>query len=158
MVIGYPGSVGDARIFRNSPIGHTYSIKLAEAPVRSVFVCDTEHVQIPMYILGDSAFGNTVHMVTTYEMTEVNSNVDIKRFNRRLSAMRFIVENAFGVLKGRWRVLLDGVMYGQHDIEVVCTYILSLCILHNYLMYFFRENFFSLLFLLVSLLFLLHNE
>ena len=58
----------------------------------------------------------------------VNLNDVQRSFNRRLSSARVVVERAFGVLKGRWRILLKRL---DNRFANVSEIILSCCILHN---------------------------
>ena len=51
-----------------------------------------------------------------------------KRFNTCLSKARFVVEHAFGRLKGRWRCLLKR---NDTTLEYVIVQISACCVLHN---------------------------
>jgi len=133
LVVGYPGKCGDARIFRNSHLGHQHQEILGRLPERIVTVGENETAVLPMFLLGDSAFANTKHFVTTFETNEINRSISVKRLNRRLAGMRYIVENTFGVLKCRWRILMNKMNYGQHNISKVSLMITSIIILHNFL-------------------------
>jgi len=88
-----------------------------------------------MFILGDSAYPNTKHLVTTYEMNEIQTNVINKILNKKLGGMRYIVECAFGVLKNRFRILLTPLECASHDPKLAVDLITSLLILHNFLIY-----------------------
>ena len=52
-----------------------------------------------------------------------------KKFNHRLSSARIIVERALGLLKGRWRYLLDKLPMTRTNL--IPYYIITCCILHN---------------------------
>lgn len=49
-------------------------------------------------------------------------------FNRSLSSARVVVEQAFGLLKGRWRCLLNHL---DESVDKVPLTIITCCILHN---------------------------
>ena len=51
-----------------------------------------------------------------------------KKFNKELSKARIVVEHAFGLTKGRWRVLLKRL---DEEKERVPNTIIACCILHN---------------------------
>ena len=87
-----------------------------------------------MYLLGDSAFVNNEHMVTTFEIAEYSSSPVKERMNKRLSAMRYIVEMVFGILKCRFMILRNPIQFGQDSPATICHLILALCLLHNYLL------------------------
>lgn len=58
-----------------------------------------------MFLIGDPAYANTMHMVTTYKMSQIVQSTEVRKCNQALSAVRYQVEHAFGVLKGRFRLL-----------------------------------------------------
>lgn len=51
-----------------------------------------------------------------------------KTFNYRQSRARMVIENAFGRLKGRWRVLLKKM---EVSIDIAPIIISACCVLHN---------------------------
>jgi len=66
--IGWPGSVGDNRVFDNSYLSHHYEGFLAELGTTLLATGDDVSENIPAFILGDSAYRNTRHFVTTSEL------------------------------------------------------------------------------------------
>src|SRR5438552_3968257 len=83
--IGWPGSVGDARIFENSYLNRVHRDLLAQIPTTPVVTgaidAHTSVEEIPAFILADSAYANTRHMVTTYKVTECDANADVAALN-----------------------------------------------------------------------------
>jgi len=57
-------------------------------------------------------------------LTEAETN-----FNKKLSSARMIVERSIGLLKGRWRSLLDKLPMTRTDL--IPRYIIGCCVLHN---------------------------
>ena len=53
---------------------------------------------------------------------------DEREFNKKLRAARSVVERAFGMLKGRWRLLLKKV---EQQTRTVSKTVLAACILNN---------------------------
>ncbi|KAK2703958.1 uncharacterized protein LOC136041367 [Artemia franciscana] len=113
--VGYPGSVHDARVFRNSGLYEdTSSNPISRFPNRE------------LYILGDSAYPLLPWLITPYRDSGRLTQQQ-KHFNYRHSAARIAVEHAFGLLKGCWRVL-------QHldvSLEFMPYVIMACCVLHN---------------------------
>uniref|UniRef100_A0A3Q2YV74 DDE Tnp4 domain-containing protein n=1 Tax=Hippocampus comes TaxID=109280 RepID=A0A3Q2YV74_HIPCM len=121
--IGWPGSVHDARVFANSPL---YQNRTSG----SLFWGDERDiggVPVPLVLLGDAAYP-----LSTWLMKPFSDNGRLtqpqKEFNYKHSRARMVVENAFGRLKGRWRILLktqDTHLVNLKNIVAAC------CTLHN---------------------------
>jgi len=88
---GWPGSSHDARVFKNSSLGHT------------LINCPQEIISKNLHILGDSAFP-LENLMVPYKATH-NLSEKEKLFNRRLSSTRVVIEQAFGLLLGHFRRL-----------------------------------------------------
>ncbi|XP_037931684.1 protein ALP1-like [Teleopsis dalmanni] len=97
--VGHPGSCHDSWVLQNSPIYMRLPSKCGE-----------------YYLLADSAYPCTQHIITPYKdngrLTRAQNN-----FNRKLGSGRILIENAFGILKQRFRQLL-------------CHFIRVCCVLH----------------------------
>ncbi|XP_068673175.1 putative nuclease HARBI1 [Montipora foliosa] len=85
---GWPGSVHDSRVRRNSSQFRTSQHKFGE---------DT-------HLLGDGGYPLLTWLITPFRD---NGHVtrDQRKFNKVLSSLRQVVERAIGLLKGRWRKL-----------------------------------------------------
>jgi hypothetical protein len=109
--VGWPGSVHDARVFRNSSFYKNYSNIIQEED----------------YLLGDSAYPISPFLIPPFKDP---SSQKQKEFNKFHSHHRVVVENAFGRLKARFRTLKD------LDIKTIKMGVLLIScaiILHNFL-------------------------
>ena len=78
--------------------------------------------------LGDEAFALTNNFLKPYAQRELDH--DKRIFNYRLSRARNVVENAFGILSSRFRVLHTPI---NMKVENICYVVLATCVLHNFL-------------------------
>jgi hypothetical protein len=131
--LGWPGKVNDGRVFHNSALSTELEDRLTQMNNRTVQVGETETESIPFYILGDSAYANTARMVTTYETGQCQNNRIIKKLNAKLAGMRYIVEHAFGDLKGRFRLLMIPMQTARKNVNRATKIMYSCVVLHNFL-------------------------
>jgi len=106
---------------------------LAGLETTTLFTGDDVEEEIPAFILGDSAYQNSRHLVTTYKATETNSDRHVRRLNARLSKARYFVEHAFGLLKGRFQIFSKPLRSAGEDLPFAVYLIASICVLHNFL-------------------------
>ena len=94
---GFPGSMHDARVLRNSSIYERAEQGniLAVGPIHRI----GPH-EIQPYVVGDSAYPLSRWLQKPYP--EGTRDPNEIRFNQQLSAARV---KAFGILRGRWRIL-----------------------------------------------------
>lgn len=137
--VGFPGSANDKRasiivnnikmsfllhlsnllqVLRNSGIYQRIQNK-GEA---DVFVGKDYH------LLGDSGYFLNNWLMIPYE-NRGSLNRKQKYFNHALSSTRVVIENVFGQLKGRWRILK---FVDVNSIKKVVKIIITCCILHNF--------------------------
>ena len=100
VVIKWPGSVHDGRIFANSLINQKLRDKVIP-PCPKVIVDGKDPVQI--CILGDPAYPLLPHVMK--EFPNGGSTPKEQFFGYRLSSARMVIECAFGRLKGRFGIL-----------------------------------------------------
>ncbi|CAH1954220.1 unnamed protein product [Acanthoscelides obtectus] len=108
--IGYPGSVHDARVFRNSPLCQNLGQWCKD-----------------WVILGDSAHPCLRNLLTPYKETGSLSQVQ-KSVNKKLSHCRVLIEHTIGLLKQRFRQLYH---FKSRDIKFICHFIRACCVLDN---------------------------
>ncbi len=94
---GYPGSVHDARILRNSWLFNASKNEdVLAAPQRLLH----ENITLKPYLEGDAIYPLSRWLMKPLPYSK-NIAEDKKAFNPALSQARVSIERAFGVLKGR---------------------------------------------------------
>ncbi|CAF4948165.1 unnamed protein product [Pieris macdunnoughi] len=83
---------------------------------------------VPYMFLGDSAFALNKNFMKPFPFKNINRMQRI--FKYRLSRAKRVVENAFGILSSRFRVLRRPLVL---DLENVDAVVLACCALHNFL-------------------------
>lgn len=131
--IGWPGSVPDNRLFQLSSLSKNYEAVLAPLRTTPLMTGNGVVEDIPAFILGDSAYRNTRHLVTTYTNTECKNDRSIRHLNEQLSRARYIVENSFALLRARFQLLEKPLRSGAEDLPFAIHLIASLFVLHNFL-------------------------
>ena|SRR5579859_1729599 len=136
---GWPGSVNDARIFTNSSLNRIHDTWLSQLPTARVEMglslnSDEIMEEVPAFILGDSAYPNTRHMVTTFRLTDIGNDPAIKELNKKLGSTRYVVENAFGIMKQRFQLFKSPLECAHEDVKYAIELTTAIFILHNFLL------------------------
>ena len=117
---GMPGNCHDATLLQASNIWQH---------LPTICHLSVDHVgaiSIPAMILGDNAFPFRSWLMKRY--TQANATPDQKKFNKRHSSSRVVVENAFGWLKMRFRELFRGTESSPENLKFAA---LAAVTLHN---------------------------
>ena len=108
--IGYPGSVYDSRVFRNSALKNNLRERCGR-----------------YFLLGDSGYPLQENLLTPYKnrgnLTRRQTNYNIK-----LSKSRYVIEHCFGVLKQKFRQLFHVKL---RSVQLIVHFIRAACVLHN---------------------------
>ena len=124
VVVGWPGSVHDARVLSNSAIFKKGVDNTLFDGVESRIIQGND---VPPLILGDPAYPFLPWLMKRYP--ENNDTPRVQRvFNYRLSRARMTVENTFGRFKGRFKRFSKRV---DMEVSSLVNVVLSSCILHN---------------------------
>ncbi|XP_032671331.1 putative nuclease HARBI1 [Odontomachus brunneus] len=110
---GQVGSVHDMRVFRLSNIENMFT---------------QENFPNDSHILGDAAYRLLKYVMVPFK-DYGNLSERQAKFNKCHSSARMIVERSLGLLKGRFRSLLDNLAMLRTDL--IPKYIIACCILHN---------------------------
>jgi hypothetical protein len=107
----WPGSVGDSRIVNCSSLA------------------DGKFLPEGYYLLGDAGFALKPWLLTPYRRRPDNSATE-KAYNMRFSSSRMVVEQSFGELKQRWRILLHCIYATPElaaDMATACVVLHNIC-------------------------------
>ena len=124
--LGSAGSQSDGGIFKNSRLGTICKSNNFPSPSN---IGQNALPPIPYFLLGDDAFALDENLMKPYAHRTAMG--DEKVFNYRHSRARRIVENAFGILCARFRVLLRTL---ELDVENSVQVVRACLVLHNFLM------------------------
>lgn len=111
---GWPGSTHDARVWDNSQLGQRLSNGTLILPEK-------------YHLLGDMAYPLCTYLMTPYR-DDGTLNRNKSKFNSKLSSTRIVIEQAFSLLKGRFRRLKFLEIYNLDNAKYI---VISAVILHN---------------------------
>ena len=95
--VGYPGSIHDARVLRLSGLyDMAQNEQILSGPTR-----DINGVEIGPLLAGDGAYPLTSWLMKPYP-NRGRLTPQQRKFKKKFSALRCVVERAFGMLKSRW--------------------------------------------------------
>lgn len=133
--IGAYGSEGDAGIFRGSSLGDKIIGNTLPLPLDITIGSR----KIPFFFVGDDAFPLCLRIMKPYCPRKGTPLTEQERiFNYRLSRARRCIENAFGILSGKWMCLSRTMFCGPDRAQKIVS---TCCILHNYLLMNSRETY-----------------
>ena len=118
-----PGSTYDTRMLKNTQL---YQKILESNAIPKLNICLEGAGTVSMVTIGDSARPRHSWLLKSYK--ENTGDPQQKYFNKKLCFARMVTENAYGMLKGRWRILYKQTEYRMYSLKFV---IMSCIMLHN---------------------------
>ncbi len=128
VVVGSNGACSDLQVFNHTPLKLKIDRGEMEFPDPAPLAHDD--IPVPYFFIGDDAFPLQEWLMKPYSRRDLSHSEQI--FNYRLSRARRVVENAFGILVKRFRVILKTMEVGP---EQAARITLTCCILHNIMRY-----------------------
>ncbi|XP_055918180.1 uncharacterized protein LOC129950311 [Eupeodes corollae] len=124
--VGINGRASDSGVFGQSQLKYNYDEGLLNLPEPEKLPLSDD--VLPYVIVGDDAFPLLENLMKPYSRHHLTKQERI--FNYRLSRARRIVENAFGILANRFRVLHTTINLAPDKAAIIT---LACCYLHNFL-------------------------
>lgn len=125
--VGCNGRISDGGIFNKCRFAEKMQRNELHFPASKPLPGRTDPV--PFVLVADDAFAMKPNVMKPYP--GVKLNVSQRVFNYRLSRARRVVENAFGILSNRFRVLRTTIRLSA---ERTTSLTLACCALHNFLL------------------------
>lgn len=125
--VGAQGRISDAGIFNNCKFFH--AMLKNELGIPCPEVLPGTDITLPYMVVADDAFPLTKNIMKPFSRrsTEISQRI----FNYRLSRARRVVENAFGILSGKFRVFRAPISL---KLSTTRSVVLACACLHNFLL------------------------
>ena len=124
--VGEYGSNNDSGVLANSGLADLFEEnKMGVPEPKTIEGCSLDTV--PYFLVGDEIFPLKTWLLRPYggKLT-----IEERIFNYRLSRARRVIENCFGILVAKWRLLNQPI---QADVKHIECYLLACIALHNFL-------------------------
>eukprot|EP00794_Sanderia_malayensis_P002679 gene2679-3098_t len=97
--------------------------KISQAPIFKL----SRSISLKPCLVGDAAYPINDWLIKPFTHSQNMANTE-QLFNLSLSQARVSIERAFGILKGRWRLLLGKICL---EPSYVADIVMACCVLHN---------------------------
>lgn len=125
--VGRNGRFSDGGVFNRCTFGQAMDTNVLGLPEPEPLPGRSKPV--PYVLVADDAFALRDNVLKPYSQRSLDMVQRV--FNYRLSRARRIIENVFGIMSARFRVLRNPIYLNPEKTKKV---VLAICVLHNYLM------------------------
>lgn len=125
--VGTNGRISDGGVYNQSELCRGIANNSLKIPQPSPLP-NTDTV-VPYVIVADDAFALKTHLMKPFPFR--NLKHEEKIFNYRLSRARRVVENLFGIMATRFRLLLKTIELNPNNVKLCVS---AICALHNWLL------------------------
>lgn len=125
--VGVNGRVSDGGVFKQSDLAKAIELNTLNIPRECPL--PSRELPVPFVFVADAAFPLSQNILKPFPLRNLTYQQRI--FNYRLSRARRVVENAFGILANRFRILLTSINLCPEKVQAIT---LASCALHNFLM------------------------
>ena len=126
--VGSYGSNNDSGVFRKSAMGKAFLSQKMNVPQPYYLSDSRSYGIVPYFLVGDEGFPLQEWLMRPYAGQGIPEDEVI--FNYRLSRARRLIENAFGILAARWRILMQPI---EANVEKTESIVKATICLHNFL-------------------------
>lgn len=123
--IGAYGSQSDGGVWKNTIFGQNFEKNCMNIPNSANL--PNSNRQLPFFLVADEAFPLKPYIMRPYPGKKLENSQRI--FNYRLSRARQVIENTFGIMVARWRLLRTTINASEENID---KFIKAIVVLHNY--------------------------
>lgn len=123
--IGAYGSQSDGGVLAASGFGSRLLNGSLNLPQSEIL--PNTNLRFPFYFVGDGAFPLKTNIMRPYPGRRLSR--DCEKFNRRLSSARVKIENTFGIMTAKWRVLTNSINCFPENAEKIVK---AIVVLHNF--------------------------
>lgn len=119
--VGSRGRESDGGVFDRSEFGELFNQGLLQFPEAVYY--EEINARLPIVLLGDDAFPFHEHLMKPFPF-DISGKPEEVVYNYRLSRARRVVENAFGILTARWRILRKNIVGSEtlaQNVILACT-------------------------------------
>ena len=125
--VGCNGRISDGGVFTSSLLYRALENNFLNIPNKTAL--PGRNMPVPYTILADDAFPLKEYLMKPYSRNDL-FDISKRIFNYRLSRARRTVENAFGILSNRFRILQKPIHLCPEKVDKI---VLACCCLHNFL-------------------------